>query len=197
MAPKAQAAPAELGGPPEQLASLPRPRELASAGCRGDDFLTLALSSWDALVTSYVIDTLADPAAAVRRAWELLAPGARHGRLQPCSAHAVPACDVPASYEPPWAVDAGGAWVNVGPLHWHDPALGYLRLSWEELKGLLMLHGFRLAEERVIRRIPYLGRLKAARGGWGFARGRDELLSGADSWHDAILFVAQKAPLRV
>ena len=118
----------------------------------------------------------------------------------------------------------GGVWINVGPLHWHQPALGFLRLrcvvskakhqdlriwhahgtrvahawrtqvahacsasscgSWEELRGLLRLRGFTLREHRVIRRVPYLGR--PAR------RSRDELLSGVDSWHDAILFVAQK-----
>ena len=162
---------------------------------------------WDALLTSYFLDTLADPAAAVRTAWDLLAPG--------------------------------GVWINVGPLHWHQPKLGFLRLrralavragharharhrthgtahthgthsrhtrrmvyahtahvlstcsvpcllwrSWEELRGLLRLRGFTLREHRVIRRASYLGR--PAR------RARDELLSGVDSWHDAIFFVAQK-----
>ena len=147
---------------------------------------TGAAQPWDVLVTSYFIDTLADPAAAVRIAWDLLAPG--------------------------------GVWINVGPLHWHQPKLGFLRLrcahsmhvaharcthgartvhalhacmvlcllrrSWEELRGLLRLRGFTLREHRVIRRVPYLGR--PAR------RARDELLSGVDSWHDAILFVAHK-----
>ena len=56
--------------------------------------------------------------------------------------------------------------------------------SWEELRGLLRLRGFTLREHRVIRRVPYLGR--------PVRRARDELLSGVDSWHDAILFVAQK-----
>jgi hypothetical protein len=183
-----------------------------------------AVQPWDALVTSYFIDTLADPAEAVRIAWDLLAPG--------------------------------GVWINVGPLHWHQPKLGFLRLrcalamrmgctwrthgtrmahihmhmhmhmhmhstyaqhtciahihstciahawhthgarngicmvlcllrcSWEELRGLLRLRGFTLREHRVIRRVPYLGR--PAR------RARDELLSGVDSWHDAILFIAHK-----
>ena len=57
---------------------------------------TGAAQPWDVLVTSYFIDTLADPAAAVRIAWDLLAPG--------------------------------GVWINVGPLHWHQPKLGFLRL---------------------------------------------------------------------
>ena len=57
---------------------------------------TGAAQPWDALVTSYFIDTLADPAGAVRIAWDLLAPG--------------------------------GVWINVGPLHWHQPKLGFLRL---------------------------------------------------------------------
>jgi len=105
---------------------------------------------WDVLVTSYFLDTLADPAAAVRRAWELLAPD--------------------------------GVWINVGPLHWHQPKLGLLRLSWEELRALLQLSGFRLRESRVIRGVPYLGR----------RRRRAGVLSGAESWHDALFFVARK-----
>lgn len=105
---------------------------------------------WDVLVTSYFIDTLADPAAAVRHAWELLAPD--------------------------------GVWINVGPLHWHQPKLGLLRLSWEELRALLLLRGFRLRESRVIRGVPYLGR----------RRRRAGVLSGAESWHDALFFVARK-----
>ena len=64
---------------------------------------TGAAQPWDVLVTSYFIDTLADPAAAVRIAWDLLAPG--------------------------------GVWINVGPLHWHQPKLGFLRLRCAHAMG--------------------------------------------------------------
>ena len=81
----------------------------------------------------------------------------------------------------------GGLWINVGPLQWHQPELGLARLSWEELRALLRLRGFRLRHWRVVRRVPYVGRSARAR--------RDELLSGLDSWHDAILFVAHRGAL--
>ena len=107
------------------------------------------LAAWDAIVTSYFLDCLADPVAAVRRVSQLLV--------------------------------RGGLWINVGPLQWHVPSAGMLRLSWEELRALLGLHSFKLQRWRILRRVPYLSHPKMR---W--------LLSASEHWHDVLFFVAIK-----
>ena len=50
----------------------------------------------------------------------------------------------------PHAPRAGGAWVNIGPLlwHYHDvPGEVSIELSWEELRALIVAHGFVLERE--------------------------------------------------
>lgn len=42
----------------------------------------------------------------------------------------------------------GGVWVNVGPLHFHDEAK--LKLSWEEISGMVEKAGFEFKEQRMI-----------------------------------------------
>ena len=79
---------------------------------------------FDAVVTSYFLDTLPNPAAAVREVRGMLKPG--------------------------------GAWVNVGPLLWHDAVRGMLRMSLDELRGLLRLHGFREEAMRPLGMVPYI-----------------------------------------
>ena len=74
---------------------------------------------------------------------------------------------------------AGGCWVNVGPLHWHDGTAGLLRLSLDELLALLRLHGFRVRALRRLGRVPYLG--------GGGARG-----TPADEGHDCVFWVAER-----
>ena len=69
----------------------------------------------------------------------------------------------------------------MGPLSWHEPAAGLLRLSLEELRALLELRGFALTTSRTIRAVPYFSRR---------ARGAS-LESSADSWHDCLFFVAE------
>ena len=82
-------------------------------------------ATFDSVVTSYFVDTQADPAATVRRVHSLLAPG--------------------------------GVWINVGPLHWHEPSAGLLRLTLDELLALVELHGFEIRSLRRLRRVPYVG----------------------------------------
>ena len=67
----------------------------------------------------------------------------------------------------------GGAWINVGPLHWHDAVLGLLRMSLDELRALLRLHGFREASLARLGEVPYLG------GGGG---GGGDALRGSPPW---------------
>ena len=52
----------------------------------------------------------------------------------------------------------GGVWINVGPLQWHDPGAGLLRLTLDELLALLDLAGFQMRTLRRLRRVPYIGR---------------------------------------
>mmetsp|Transcript_35592 Transcript_35592/g.118981 ORF Transcript_35592/g.118981 Transcript_35592/m.118981 type:complete len:227 (-) Transcript_35592:69-749(-) len=108
----------------------------------------------------------------------------------------------------------GGEWINVGPLHWHDPAAGLLRLTLREVRALLEHHGFELRRLRAIRRVPYVG-LRPRRGllrwwrdaaaaGWGgggwSAGGWLGAASGAgeggeeDSWHNCVFWVARAPP---
>ena len=96
----------------------------------------------------------------------------------------------------------GGAWINIGPLQWHDTTAGLLLLTLDEVRALLRLHGFRIRTLRLIRRVPYVGRRPrrglarqwAARALWS----RDALLrsasgSGEEQWHDCIFWVAEAA----
>ena len=75
----------------------------------------------------------------------------------------------------------GGRWINFGPLHWHEPAAGLLRLTYEELLALLRLRGLHLEVSRGVRAVPYL---EPSRSG--------VLASSANSWHDCLFFVARK-----
>lgn len=72
----------------------------------------------------------------------------------------------------------GGRWLNVGPLQWHAPAAGLLRLSAEQLRPLMELHGLRVRKWRIVRRVPYL-----THPGGG-------LLDAAGQWHDVLFFEA-------
>ncbi|KAL3912483.1 MAG: hypothetical protein SGPRY_008322, partial [Prymnesium sp.] len=83
------------------------------------------LAAWDAVVTCYFIDTLAEPVAAIRRISEVLT--------------------------------AGGRWINIGPLHWHNHKTGLLRLSYAEMLKLMQLHGFVIETSRRVNKVPYLG----------------------------------------
>jgi carnosine N-methyltransferase len=74
----------------------------------------------------------------------------------------------------------GGRWINVGPLQWHAPDAGMLRLSWEQLRPLMAFHGLRVRKWRVVRRAPYLTHPK----------GRGMMLGAADQWHDVLFFEA-------
>lgn len=57
----------------------------------------------------------------------------------------------------------GGVWINVGPLQWHDPGAGLLRLTLDELLALLDLAGFQMRTLRRLRRVPYIGRYEPRR----------------------------------
>ena len=100
----------------------------------------------------------------------------------------------------------GGAWINVGPLLWHDAAAGLLRLSLREVRALLLHHGFTLSTLKIIRKVPYLAGQPAARrpprAGGGGGRRRLPLpwrreaqwlrSNGHDyDWHDVVFWVAR------
>lgn len=80
----------------------------------------------------------------------------------------------------------GGYWINLGPLVWHDPTLGLLRLALDELLALAAVNGFDELSSRVIRRVPYLDR-------------REQPFLAAADEYDVALFVLQKraVPLHV
>jgi len=102
-----------------------------------------------------------------------------------------------------------GVWINVGPLVWHDPAAGLLRLTLDELLGLLKLSGFKLRTLRQIPRVPYVGTSTRSRWAWAGALShllaRDQggtsestrawggLLGAADEVHDCVFWVAALA----
>ena len=117
---------------------------------------------FDALVTHYVIDTLSDPVAAVRRdvaprcAAEQLgirAPGwwpITQPLRWPTKRH-IPQVRLASSL----LVDHG-LWINAGPLLWHEPSAGLLRLTSRELASLIRRSGFRLSTWRTMRGVPYV-----------------------------------------
>ena len=96
------------------------PPSAALSMCAGD-FLEVyreQQSCWEAIVTCFFIDTAHDAVDYLERIRTLLVPG--------------------------------GAWVNIGPLlwHYHDvPGEVSIELSWEELRALIVAHGFVLERE--------------------------------------------------
>ena len=155
-------------------------RSTCSASASAAGRLTLHVGSWcddvygarsnasfDAVATSYFLDALPDPAAAIRTVRRLLRPG--------------------------------GVWLNVGPLLWHHPKAGMLRMPLDELSALLKLHGFGRVTSRRLGAVPYLetpgghghGGVLARLGlRGGRARLRDAIQAG-DEWHDVVFFDAQ------
>jgi SAM-dependent methyltransferase len=75
-------------------------------------------------------------------------------------------------------LEPGGVWVNVGPLLWHDPTAGLMRLTLHELLRLARLAGFQVGPVRTLRRVPYI--MRTGRG----------LLGTADSEHDCVYWEA-------
>ena len=154
--------------------SLPTSRGAANGAAAQAGRLTLHVGSWcsdahgarrnasfDAVVTSYFLDALPDPAAAVRTVRRLLRPG--------------------------------GVWLNVGPLHWHHPAAGMLRLTLDELLALIALHGFARVDSRRLGAVPYLVS-GAGRERWPWPWRRRTWRQPApleDEWHDVVLWVAR------
>ena len=49
-----------------------------------------------------------------------------------------------------------GLWINAGPLLWHEPSAGLLRLTSRELALLIRRSGFRLSTWRTMRGVPYV-----------------------------------------
>ena len=57
----------------------------------------------------------------------------------------------------------GGAWVNLGPLLWHfadSPGETAVDLTWEELRALILAHGFVL-EHEAWHRCPYVRNVRS------------------------------------
>ena len=88
----------------------------------------------------------------------------------------------------------GGVWLNAGPLHWHHPAAGMLRLPLDELLALLAHHGFGRIERRRLGAVPYL----ASGGEGGLLRrlllgARAAAVTSGDEWHDVAYWAAEVA----
>ena len=85
-----------------------------------------ANATFDAVVTSYFLDTQADPAAAIALVRSRLGPD--------------------------------GVWVNVGPLHWHEPSAGLLRLTLDEVKRFVraVLPNYSRHAARTCSRLPLI-----------------------------------------
>ena len=94
----------------------------------------------------------------------------------------------------------GGTWINVGPLLWHEPIAGLLRLTLDELLALLASVGFELRRLRQLRRVPYvdggmqrLGQPHGRRMRWRskhLTRNWGDFLGMGDDVHDVVYWEA-------